>query len=75
MLPLCGESVLPRGVKLVGFLGPHCIYEQSCRGPHDVLDLEITTSPGNDLCNVARSKIDLRKKKVITFPASVNISE
>ena len=32
-------------------------------------DLEITTSPGNDLCNVARSKAD-PKKKVITSPAS-----
>ena len=39
------------------------MYEQSCQGPHEVLDLEITTSLGNDLCNVARSKIDLQKKK------------
>ena len=46
-----------------GLLGPHCIYEQSYRGPHEVLDLEITTSLGNDLCNVAGSKIDLQKKK------------
>ena len=58
----------------MGFWGPHCIYEQSCRGPHEVLDLEITTSLGNDLCNVARSKIDLQKKKVFAFPASVNLS-
>ena len=62
-----------RGVKLVDFWGPHCIYEQSCRGPHEILDLEITTSLGNDLCNVARSKIHLQKKKVITFPASVKL--
>ena len=34
-------------------------------------DLEIITSPGNDLCNVARSEVDLQKKKEITtFPAS-----
>ena len=58
----------------MGFWGPHCINEQSCRGPHEVLDLEITTSLGNDLCNVARSKIDLPKKKVITFPPPVNLS-
>ena len=51
-----------RGVKLVGFWGPHFIYEQSYRGPHEVLGLEITTSLGNDLCNVARSKVDLQKK-------------
>ena len=69
-----------RGVKPVGFWRPHCIYEQSCRGPHEVLNLEISTSLGNDLCNVARSKIDLQKKnkknkkKVITFPASVKLS-
>ena len=47
----------------MGFLGPHCIYEQSCRGPHEVLDLEITSSLGNDLRNVARSKIDYQKIK------------
>ena len=57
----------------MGFWGPHCIYEQSWRGPHEVLDLEIITSLGNNLCNVARSKIDLQKKKVITFPASVKL--
>ena len=69
------NKLLSRSVKLVGFWGPHCIYEQSCRGPHEVLDLEITTSLGNDLCNVARSKIDLQnKKKVITFPPSVNLT-
>ena len=42
--------------------------------PRDVLDLEITPSLGNDLCNVARSKIDLQTKKVITFPAAVKLS-
>ena len=47
----------------MGFWGPHCIYEKSCRRPHEVLDLEITISLGNNLCNVARSKIDLQKKK------------
>ena len=52
-----------RGVKLVGFWGPHCTYEQSCRGPHEVFDLDITTSSGKDLCNVARSEIDLQKKR------------
>ena len=52
-----------RGVKLVGFWGPHCTYEQSCRGPHEVFELEIATSLGNDLSNAARSKVDLKKKK------------
>ena len=57
------------------FWGPHGIYEQSCGGPHKVLDLEITTSLSNDLCNVAQSKINLQKiKKVITFLASVKLS-
>ena len=51
-----------KSVKLVGFWGPRRIYEQSCRGPHEIFDLEITSSLGNDLCNVARSKIDLQKK-------------
>ena len=32
-------------------------------------NLDITTSPGNGLCNVACSKVNL-KKKVITSPAS-----
>ena len=32
-------------------------------------DLEITTSPGNGIYNVAQSEVDL-KKKVITSPAS-----
>ena len=63
-----------RSVKLVSFWGPHCIYEQSCRGPHEIFDLEITTSLGNDFCNVARSKINLQKKKDITFSASVKLS-
>ena len=47
----------------MGLWGSHCIHEQSCQGPHEVLDLGITTSLGNDLCNVARSKIDLKKKR------------
>ena len=38
-----------RGVKLVSLWGPHCTYEQLCRGPHEVVDLEITTLLGNDL--------------------------
>ena len=59
--------VLNRVVKLVGFWGPHCIYEPSCRGPQEVLDLEITTSLGNDLCDVARSKIDLSKRRSSPF--------
>ena len=41
----------------------------SCRGPHDVFDLEITISTGNGLSNVARSEVDHRKN-VITSPAS-----
>ena len=52
-----------RGVKLVGFWGRHCTYEQLCRGPHEVFEWEITTSPGNDLSNVARIKVDLQKKE------------
>ena len=60
----------------MGYWGPHSIYEQSCRGPHEVLDLEIPTSLGNNLCSVAPNKIDLQKikKEVITFPASVKLS-
>ena len=48
-----GRVFYLRGVKFVGSWGPHCIYKKMCRGPHEVLDLEITTSLGNDLCNVA----------------------
>ena len=33
-------------------------------------DLEITTSPGNDLYNVARSEVDHQKETVITSPVS-----
>ena len=33
-------------------------------------DFEITTSSSNSLCNVARSKVDLQKNKIITSPAS-----
>ena len=47
----------------MGFWGPHCTYEQSCRGPHEVFELEITTSLGNNLCDVARSKVGLQKEK------------
>ena len=43
-------------------------------GPHEVVESKITTSLWNNLCNVARSKIDLQKKMVITFPASVKLS-
>ena len=42
--------------------GGHIACWQPCRGPHDVFDLEITTSLGNDLCNVAQSEHDLKKK-------------
>ena len=54
---------LKQGCQTRGLLGPHCIHEQLCRGPHEVFDLEITTSPGNDLCSVARSEVDLQKKR------------
>ena len=43
--------------------GGHIACWQSCCGQHDVFDLEIITSPGNYLCNVARSEVDLQKKK------------
>ena len=36
---------------------------QSCRGPHDVFDLEITSFLGNSLCNEACNKADLQKIK------------
>ena len=43
---------------------------QSCRGPQNVFDLEIITSPGNDFCNVDQSKVDLHKEKIVIFSAS-----
>ena len=48
----------------------HIACWQSCRWPHDVFNLEITTFSGNDLCNVTQSEVDLHKKKVITSPES-----
>ena len=68
MVSLKAAPVLyTKGVKLVGFWGPHCMYKQSCRGPHEALDLEITTSLGNDFSNEARSKIDFQKKRSSPF--------
>ena len=54
-----------------GLLGAHIVCWQSCRELHDAFDLKIITSPGNGLCNVARSMVDLQKK-VITSPVSPN---
>ena len=42
--------------------GGHIACWQSCRGPHDVFDSEIITSPGNGLCNATGSEVDLQKK-------------
>ena len=44
--------------------GGHIACWQLCRGPHDVFDLEIPTSSGNGLCNVARSEVDLQKRSL-----------
>ena len=33
---------------------------------HEIFDLEITTSPGNDLGNVAPSEVDLKKKSQVS---------
>ena len=51
--------------------GGHIACWQSCRGPYDVFDLEIT-SPGNGLYNVSQCKVNLHTKKFITSPASLH---
>ena len=38
------QGTLHQGCQTRGFWGPHCTYEQSCQGPHEVFNLEITTS-------------------------------
>ena len=43
--------------------GSHVICWVLCRGPHEILDLEITTSPGHDISIVARGEVDLQIKK------------
>ena len=43
----------------------HVAFWESCRGPHEIFDLEIATSPGNDLSNVILSEVDLQKKIVL----------
>ena len=68
----CGRIVIKAEVSNSWASGGHIACWQSCRGPQDVFDLEITTSPGNDLCNVAQSEVDLNKKKVITSAAFPN---
>ena len=57
------DSLSMAGVSNSWASGGHIACWQSCRGPHDVFDLEITTSPGNSLGNVARSEVDLQKKR------------
>ena len=54
-----------RGVKLVSPWG-HIVCWELCRGPHEIFDLEITTSLSNDLSNAALSEDDLQKK--VFFP-------
>ena len=46
--------------------GGHIVCWKLCLGPHEIFDLEITTSPGDDLSNVARIEVELQKK-VCTF--------
>ena len=46
--------------------------DQECQtrgllGAHEVFKLEVTTSLGNDLCNVALSKVDLQIKRSSPF--------
>ena len=56
----------------------HIAWWQSCRGPHDVFDLEIIACPGSCLCNVKelglyrdyKLKRSIFKKQVITSPVS-----
>ena len=55
---------LQQGCQTRGLLGIHIVCWKPCRGPHEIFNLEITAPPGNDLGNVARSEVDLQKKKV-----------
>ena len=51
--------------------GGHIVHiSNRAEGRVKFFDLDITTSSGKDLCNVARSEIYLQKKMVITSPAS-----
>ena len=62
---------LDQGCHTHGFLGAILHVGSRAEGRMMFFDLEITTSPGNDLCNVAPSEVDLRKKeKLLTSPAS-----
>ena len=63
------QCPLNQGCQTHGLLEPIGCW-QSCRGPQNVFDLEITTSPGNDFCNVDKSKINLNKEKIVTSPIS-----
>ena len=59
MLPVRENGYIRAGVSNLWAAGGHIVCWQSCRGPHNVFNLEITTSPGNGLCNVTRSEVDL----------------
>ena len=56
------DCSLQQGCQICELLELHCIYEQLCQRSHEVLCLENTTFLGKDLCNVAQSKVDLKKK-------------
>ena len=51
-----------QGCQTRGLLGATLHVGNRAEGRMMFFDLEITTCPGNGLCNVARSKVDLKKK-------------
>ena len=71
---LCASGGLTQGCQTRGLLGAALHVGNRAESRMMFFDLEITTSPGNGLCNVARSEVDLQKqkKKVITSPATPN---
>ena len=56
-------NCLIQGCQTRGLLGAILLVGNRAEGRMMFFDLEITTSPGNDLCNVAHSEIDLKKKR------------
>ena len=64
------QILLDQGCQTRGLLGATLHVDSRVEDRMMFFDLEITTFPGNGLCNVARSKVDLQKKKIFSSPAS-----
>ena len=60
------------GVSNLWASGGHIACWESCREPHEVFDLIIATSSCNDLSNVARSEVDLQKRKKGLYLSSIS---